>query len=31
VLKGRAEALRAQLRAVESRLGEGDEKREKPE
>jgi hypothetical protein len=31
VLEGRAEALRAQLHAIESRLAEGDEKKEKPE
>jgi hypothetical protein len=31
VLKGRAQALRAQLRAIEGRLAESDETREKPE
>jgi hypothetical protein len=31
VLRSRADALRAQLRAVESRIAEGLEKEEKPE
>jgi hypothetical protein len=31
VLKSRADALRAQLQAIESRLAEGGESREKPE
>jgi Family of unknown function (DUF5320) len=31
VLKGRAEALRAQLQAIENRLAESDEKLEEPE
>jgi len=31
VLKIRADALRAQIQAIESRLAEGEEKKEKPE
>jgi prefoldin subunit 5 len=31
VLKSQADALRAQLQAIESRLAESDEKKEKPE
>jgi hypothetical protein len=31
VLKSQADVLRAQLHAIESRLAESDEKKEKPE
>jgi hypothetical protein len=31
VLKSQADVLRAQLQAIESRLAESDEKKEKPE
>jgi len=31
VLRSRADALRAQIQAIESRLAEAEEKKEKPE